>query len=126
MLKPVWRTTKINVHTKIKILSNYVLSVLIYGAKCSMTTVAIQGRLEVIQTKGIRRFQLIYLPIAILNEELRSSTGIDTLGETIQTRRWLTRTCLPNTLLLHHQNSPQMKTSGQEKNGTTRCVMAAN
>ena len=33
-------------------------------------------------------------------------------------------TCLPHALLLHLQNSPQMDTSGQEKEGTTKRDMA--
>ena len=51
MLRPVWRTTNLSVHTKIKIFRCNVLSVLLYGAERWKTTVTIQPKLEVFQTK---------------------------------------------------------------------------
>ena len=51
MLKPVWRTTNLSVYTKINIFRSNVLSVLLCGAECWKTTIAIHRKLEVFQTK---------------------------------------------------------------------------
>ena len=51
MLKPVWRTNNLSVHTKIKIFTSNVLSFLLSGAECWKTTATIQKKLEVFQTK---------------------------------------------------------------------------
>ena len=95
MLKPVWRTTNLSIHTNIKIFRSNVLSILQYGAECWKTTVTIQIKLEVFQTKCLQHFLKIYWPNTISNEELSNRTGIDTLAEIIQTRRcrWLGHDC---------------------------------
>ena len=93
MLKPVLRTTNSSVHTKIKIFRSNVLSVLLYGAECWKTTVSIQQKLEVFQTKCLLRILKIYWPNSISNEELRNRTRMDTLAEIIRTRRWLRHVC---------------------------------
>ena len=88
MLNPVWRTTNPGVHNKIKIFSSNVLSVLLYGAECWKTTVTIQRKLEVFQTKCLRHILKIYWPNTMSSEELRNRTGMDNLAENIQTWRW--------------------------------------
>ena len=85
MLKLVWRTTNFTVHTKIKIVRSYVLSVLLCGVDCWMTTVTIQQKLEVFQTNCLLRILTIYWPNTISNEELRNRTGMENLAEIMQT-----------------------------------------
>ncbi|KAH3727714.1 hypothetical protein DPMN_053657 [Dreissena polymorpha] len=35
MLKPIWRTTSLSMHTKLRIFKSNVLSVLLYGSECA-------------------------------------------------------------------------------------------
>ena len=88
MLKPVWRVTNLSIHTKIKIIISKVLSVLLYGAECWKTSIAIQRELEIFQTKFLRRILKIYWSNTISNQELRNRTGMDTLVKIMQTWRW--------------------------------------
>ena len=88
MLKPVWRITNLSIHTKIKIIISKVLSVLLYGAECWKTSIAIQRELEMFQTKFLRRILKIYWSNTISNQELRNRTGMDTLVKIMQTWRW--------------------------------------
>ncbi|KAK3515953.1 hypothetical protein QTP86_004679, partial [Hemibagrus guttatus] len=71
MLKPIWRTTSLSIHTKIKIFRSNVISVLLYGSECWKTTTAIEQKLEVFQNKCLRRILKIFWPNTISNEELR-------------------------------------------------------
>ena len=73
---------------KIKIFRSNVLSILLYGAECWKTTVAIQQKVEVFQTKCLQHILKIYWPNTISNEKLRNRTGMDTLAEILQTRQW--------------------------------------
>ena len=59
MLKPVWRTTNHSVRTRINISGSSVLSVLLYGTECCKTTVAIQRKLEVFQSKCFRHIHSV-------------------------------------------------------------------
>ncbi|KAK3517624.1 hypothetical protein QTP70_013436 [Hemibagrus guttatus] len=88
MLKPIWRTTSLSIHTKIKIFRSNVISVLLYGSECWKTTTAIEQKLEVFQNKCLRRILKIFWPNTISNEELRRRTGVNSIQETIQKRRW--------------------------------------
>ena len=88
MLRPVRRATNLSDHTNIKIFGSIVLSILLYGGECRETTVTIQQKLEVFQTKCLRRIVKIYWLNTISNEELRNRRGMDTLEEIIQTRLW--------------------------------------
>ena len=88
MLKPVWRTTNLSFHTKIKIFRGNMLSIPIYGAECWRTTLAIHQRLEVFQTKCLQRILMIYWPNTISNGEQRNTAGMDTV-KIKQTQWWL-------------------------------------
>jgi endonuclease/exonuclease/phosphatase family metal-dependent hydrolase len=88
MLKPIWRTTSLSVHTKIRIFNSNVLSVLLYGSECWKTTATIERKLEVFQTKCLRRIMKIFWPNMISNEELWHRAGASSIAETIATRRW--------------------------------------
>ena len=60
MLKSIWRSTGFNIHTKIRIFNSNVLSVLLYGSECLKTSVASERKLEVFQTKCLRRLSSRY------------------------------------------------------------------
>ena len=72
MQKPVWRTTNLSIHTISEIFRNNVLIVLLCEAKWWKITVAIKRKLEVFQTKCLRRNLKIYWPNNISNEDLKN------------------------------------------------------
>ncbi|KAL3868729.1 hypothetical protein ACJMK2_041499 [Sinanodonta woodiana] len=88
MLKPIWKTRNLSIHTKIHIFKSNVLSVLLYGSECWKSTANIEKRLEVFQTKCLLRIMRIFWPNMISNEELRRRAGVSTISEIIATRRW--------------------------------------
>ena len=69
------------------------LSILLCAAECWKTTVAIQRRLEVFQTKCLRHILMIYWPNTISNEVLRNKIVMDNLVEIMQAQRWLGHVC---------------------------------
>ena len=88
ILKPIWRTTSLSIHTKIKIYKSNVLSVLLYGSECWKTTAAIERKLEVFQNKCLRRILKIFWPNTISNAELHTRTGVKPIHDTIRQHRW--------------------------------------
>ena len=71
MLRPIWRSTGLSIHTKIRIFKSNILSVLLYGSECWKSTTSIERKLEVFQNKCLRCILKIYWPNTISNEELR-------------------------------------------------------
>ena len=126
MLTTVWRATNLSASNKINIFRSNALSVLLCRDKCWMTNVTVQRKVEVFQTKCLRRIPKIYWPNTISNEELRNRAGMDTGGNYANTAVAVVRTSLPHALHLHHQNSPQMDTSRQDKERTTKRDLAAH
>lgn len=88
MLKPIWRSTALSIHTKIRIYKSNVISVLLYGSECWKTTAAIEHKLAVFQNKCLRRMLKVYWPSTISNDDLRKKTGVQAIQQTIQERRW--------------------------------------
>ena len=116
MLKPVWRTSKI------KIFKSNVLSILQYGAECWKTTVTIQRKLDVFQTKCLQHILKVYWPNTISNEELRNRTEMDTLAEIIQTLRcWrLGNVChVPSNSITRTDLRSRERGDDQERHGSS-------
>ena len=88
MLRNIWKTNNLKLQTKIKIFKSNVLSVLLYGSECWKTTTTIEHKLEVFQTKCLRRILRIFWPNVISNQELLNRTGLKTITENIKIRRW--------------------------------------
>ena len=95
MLKPVWRNSRLSIHTKIRIFKSNVVSVLLYGSGCWKITSSVEQKLEVFQNKCLRRILKFFWPNTISNEDLRNRTGVNPLRETLQVRywRWLGYVC---------------------------------
>ncbi len=104
MLKSVWRSTNLSLHTKIRIYKGNVLSVLLNGSQCWKTTVAIKRKLEVFQNKCLRRILRVFWPENISNDDIRDRTE-RSLCKSQSRRRWLGHVCrmpddsLPRTAL---------------------------
>ncbi len=104
MLKSVWRSTNLSLHTKIRIYKGNVLSVLLNGSQCWKTTVAVERKLEVFQNKCLRRILRVFWPENISNDDIRDRTE-RSLCKSQSRWRWLGHVCrmpddsLPRTAL---------------------------
>jgi hypothetical protein len=87
-LRNIWRSSKISSHTKIRIFKSNVLGVLLYGAESWKVTNAITTRLDVFQTRCLRRILRIFWPNTISNEELYKRTNTIPLSPEIKRGRW--------------------------------------
>ena len=87
-LNPVWKSTKLNVRTKIKIFKSNALSVLLYGSECWKVTREISRKLDVFQTKCLRRIKRIFWPNKISNKDLLTSCNLEPLSVVVRKRRW--------------------------------------
>ena len=87
-LRNIWRSSKISNHTKVRIFKSNVLGVLLYGAESWKVTNAITTRLDVFQTRCLRRILRIFWPNTISNEELYKRTNTIPLSPEIKRGRW--------------------------------------
>jgi hypothetical protein len=88
MVKPIWRSTGLSIHTKLKIFKSNILAILLYGSECWKTSVTIEMKLQEFQNKCLRRIFKIFWPNTISNEDLHHKTGMSNITETIQLRKW--------------------------------------
>ncbi len=88
LLNPVWRSTKLTLQTKLRIFKSNVLLVLLYGSECWKATKEISRKLDVFQTKCLRRIKRIFWPNKISNKDLLSSCNLEPVSIVVQKRRW--------------------------------------
>ena len=88
-LKSIWRSSKISTKTKLRIFKSNVLGVLLYGAESWKVTQAICHKLDVFQTRCLRRILRVFWPTTVSNEELYRRTGLSPLSNGIKLRRWM-------------------------------------
>ena len=87
-LNPVWKSTKLNVRTKIKIFKRSVLSVLLHGSECWKVAREISRKYDVFQTKCLRHIKRIFCPNKISNKDLLTSCNLEPLSVVVRKRRW--------------------------------------
>ena len=87
-LKSTWRSNNISKETKLRIFKSNVISTLLYGAESWKVTKSINHKLDVFQTRCLRRIMRIHWPNTISNEELHSQTNTEPISTQIQQRRW--------------------------------------
>ena len=75
-LRNIWKSTVISTKTKIRIFKSNIIGVLLYGSESWKVTKNIITKLDVIQTKCLRRILKIFWPNTIRNKDLyiRTST----------------------------------------------------
>ena len=74
-LKNIWKSSKISINTKLRIFKSNVLGVLLYGAESWKLTTTIISRIDVFQTRCLRRILRIFWPRTISNAELYRRTN---------------------------------------------------
>ena len=87
-LKDIWKSSKIGINTKLRIFKSNVLGVLLYGAESWKLTTTIISRIDVFQTRCLRRILRIFWPRTISNAELYRRTNTRPLSTEIKERRW--------------------------------------
>jgi hypothetical protein len=104
-LRSIWRSSKISNHTNVRIFKSNVLGVLLYGAESWKVTNAITTRLDVFQTRCLRRILRIFWPNTISNEELYKRTNTIPLSQEIKRGRW---TCIGHVCRMHPTSIPRV------------------
>ena len=87
-LNNIWRSVKISMSTKLRIFKSSVLVVHLYGAESWETTNSIINKLDVFQTRCLRRILRIFWPRTNANANLYKRTNTVPLSQEIKCRRW--------------------------------------
>ena len=87
-LRSIWRSTSISTNTKIRIFKSNIIGVLLYGAESWKVTKNITQKLDVFQTRCLRRILKIFWPNTISNNELYQRTSTTAISVLIKQRRW--------------------------------------
>ena len=88
MLKPIWKSKRLRLETKLRLYNSNVLSVLLYGSECWKLTAKLAHKLETFQNKCLRKILGVFWPNTITNEELHRKTDATSLATQIKRRRW--------------------------------------
>ena len=80
-LNNIWRSTKISNTTKLKIFKSNVIGVLLYGAESWKRTNSIVNKLDVFQTRCLRRILRIFWPRTISNADMYKSINTKSLSQ---------------------------------------------
>ena len=87
-LRNIWKSSHLELKTKLKIFNSNVIAVLLYGCETWRMTKRHVTKLDVFRHKRLRRLMKIYWPMKISNEEIRMRANINTIKEQIFGRRW--------------------------------------
>ena len=87
-LQNIWRSSKIGTETKLRIFKSKVLGVLLHGAESWKVSQSICHKIDVFQTRCLRRILRIFWPRTISNEDLYRRTNTAPLIVEIKKRRW--------------------------------------
>ncbi len=89
-LQCIWNSNNIKRQTKLKLYKTLVLAVLLYGCETWKMTKGYEGKINVFQTKCLRRIMKIRWQDHISNSELLTRTGMrqQLLNTEIKRRRW--------------------------------------
>ena len=120
-LRTIWKSTKISTKTKVRIFKSNVLGVLLYGAESWKVTHSLTSKLDVFQTKCLRRILRIFWPNTISNAALYERKNTTPLSQVIKRRRW---TWIGHINRMHPTSIPkgctQMDASWKEKERKTK------
>ncbi|XP_056009407.1 uncharacterized protein LOC130051481 [Ostrea edulis] len=87
-LRPLWRSGKVSLKTKVKIYSSNIKSILLYGAECWKLVQSDPKKLSSFHNTCLRRICKIYWPKKISNKDLWSKTSQKSIQLEIKQRRW--------------------------------------
>ena len=87
-LSKIWQAGDINRKTKASLFSSLVLSVLLYGCEAWKLTKAEEKRLDIFQTKCLRRIFKIRWQQHTPNSEVLEMAGAEKISDEVRRRRW--------------------------------------
>jgi len=88
VLRPVWKTTAISTHTKLRLFSSNVKSVLMYGSETWRTTQSCSKKIQTFVNKCLRRILHISWSDRVRNETLWSVANQQPMKIQINRRKW--------------------------------------
>ena len=87
-LRKIWKTSNISRKTKATIFKSLVVSVLLYGCETWKLTKGEEDKLDVFQTKCLRRIFKIRWPEHITNKTVLEIAGMEKISDEVRRRRW--------------------------------------
>lgn len=87
-LRPVWRSTSLSVHNKLRIFNTNVKSVLLYGSETWRVTHTLTKKLQAFVNGCLRSILKIKWTDKIKNTDLWKQTNQDPIGQQIARRKW--------------------------------------
>ena len=87
-LRPIWRSTALSLHNKIRIFNTNVKSVLLYGSETWRVTKTNTHKLQTFINRCLRNILNIRWPVVISNEQLWERTKQSPIGTEVQKRKW--------------------------------------
>ena len=88
MLKTVWRSNQISIHSKIKIYISLVRSILTYGHQSWYSTVTTDAKFLAFENKSLRRILGINWQQHITNITVREVAGVPNVNDIVRLSRW--------------------------------------
>ena len=88
MLRPIWNSNALSLHTKLRIFYTNVKAVLLYGSESWRVTKYIASKLQTFINRCLRRILHIRWPEKISNATLWERTGQDKIEISIKKRKW--------------------------------------
>lgn len=88
ILQPIWRSSALSLHNKIRIFNTNVKSVLLYGSETWRTTKTNRNKLQTFINRCLRNILNIRWPEVISNKDLWNKTNQMPIGEDIKKRKW--------------------------------------
>ena len=88
MLKTVWRSNQLSVHSKIKIYISLVRSILIYGHQSWYSTITTNAKFLAFENKSLRRILGIRWQQHITNDAVREVTRVPSVNDIVMLSRW--------------------------------------
>ena len=87
-LRPIWQSSALSLHNKIRIFNTNVKSVMLYGSETWRTTKTNRNKLQTFVNRCLRNILHIRWPEIISNENLWYGTKQTPIVEEIKKRKW--------------------------------------
>jgi hypothetical protein len=87
-LRPVWRSTSLSTHSKLRIFNSNVKSVLLYGSETWRVTNTLTNKLQVFMNRCLRNILGIKWTDKVKNTDLWKQANQDPVGQQIARRKW--------------------------------------
>ena len=87
-LNKIWRSSNLELKTKLNLYKSLVKSVLLYGSETWKLTMTQAKKLNVFQNKCLRIIMKVFWPLTITNEALLQKTKLSSIENEIKLRRW--------------------------------------